>query len=249
MLDVVCWKWKPYSGSYRSTFGPDTVNVLKRMVARHLKIPHRFTCVTDDRAGIDPDVRIVDIDSLPSAKYARVPNPSNKVNPSCYRRLFLFSEEAKTVLGEKVLSLDLDTVIVNDITPLVDRDVDFMIWGGQTVQPNSITVYNWFNGSLMMHKPGTRTRVWTDFDPATSPARAHAAGCRGSDQGWIAYSLGRSELTWGVADGVYSYRNHVLTRPGGGLAKNARIVAFHGQHDPWHKDVQTRHAWVREHYR
>jgi hypothetical protein len=247
VLEVVCWKWKPV-GQYRSTFGPNTVNVLRRMIARHLTIPHRFTCVTDDWAGIDDEVRIVDINSIASAKYARVPNPSNIRNPSCYRRLFLFSEEAREVLGEKVVSMDLDMVVVGDLTPLFDRDVDFMIWGGQTVQPHSITVYNWFNGSLMMHKPGTRTRVWTDFDPATSPAKANGNGCRGSDQGWIAHCLGRSELTWGQADGVYSYRNHVLTA-GGRLAKNARIVAFHGQYDPWMRDVQSRHAWVREHYR
>lgn len=247
MLEVICWKWKPF-GQYRSSFGPSTVNVLRSMVARNLKLPHRFTCVTDDSRGIDGDIRIVDINSLASAKYARVPNPSSVRNPSCYRRLFLFSDEARDVFGMKVVSMDLDMVVVDDLTPLFDRDVDFVIWGGQTVQPNVPQVYNWFNGSLMMHKPGTRTKVWTDFDPRTSPAKANQNGCRGSDQGWISYALGRSESTWGCADGVYSYRNHVLPA-GGRLAKNARIVAFHGQFDPWMKDVQTRHAWVREHYR
>ncbi len=34
MLTVLCWKWQPHKG-YRSTFAPETVNVLRNMVARH----------------------------------------------------------------------------------------------------------------------------------------------------------------------------------------------------------------------
>src|SRR5688572_21482656 len=37
-LTVVTWKWKPAEG-YRSTYGPETVNVLRRMVARHYPEP------------------------------------------------------------------------------------------------------------------------------------------------------------------------------------------------------------------
>lgn len=246
MIDVVVWKWK--KPGYRSTFGPDTVNVSRSMFERCLKVPHRFTCITDDPQGIDPRVRVIDIRTLPSYKFMSVPNPSNLSNPSCYVRLFIFSPEARDVIGERIVSVDLDMVLTGDVTPLFDRDVDFAIWGGQTVQPRSSIVYNWFNGSLMMVRAGARTKVWTEFDPATSPAKAHKAGCRGSDQGWIAHSLGRQEVLWGAADGVYSYRNHVMPA-GGRLPKGARVVAFHGVHDPWHRDVQARSPWVREHYR
>lgn len=246
MIDVVVWKWK--RAGYRSTFGPETVNIMRRMFARHLRLDHRFTCVTDDSVGIDSSVRVVDISTLPSYRFMRVPNPSNPANPNCYVRLFIFSPEASSVLGEKIVSVDLDVVLTDDVTPLFDRDADFVIWGGQTVQPKSGAVYNWFNGSLMMVRAGTRTKVWTDFDPAKSPMRAHTAGCRGSDQGWISYCLGRNEVLWGVADGVYSYRNHVVPA-GGRLPKGARLVAFHGAHDPWHRDVQARSPWIREHYR
>lgn len=246
MIDVVVWKW--FRAGYRSKFDHNAVNVMRSMFDRHLHLPHRFTCITDDPAGIDGSIRIIDIRTLPSYRFMRVPNPSSPANPSCYVRLFMFSAEARDVIGERIVSCDLDMVLTDDVTPLFDRDDDFVIWGGQTVQPRSATMYNWFNGSLMMIRAGTRTKVWTEFDPAKSPAQAHAAGCRGSDQGWIAYSLGRQEHLWGAQDGVYSYRNHVL--PGGGrLPKGARIVVFHGVHDPWHRDVQARHPWVREHYR
>jgi hypothetical protein len=56
MLSVVTWRWKPRRG-YRSSFGPETVNVLRSMVRRWYPKPHRFICVTDDPAGIEPGSR------------------------------------------------------------------------------------------------------------------------------------------------------------------------------------------------
>lgn len=246
MIEVVTWKWnKP---GYRSQFDGASVNVVRSMFERRLSLPHRFTCVTDDPTGIDPRVRVIDITTLPSYRFMKVLNPSSPVNPSCYVRLFIYAPEAADVFGERIVSVDLDIVLTNEVDSLFGRNVDFAIWGGQTVQPRHPKLYNWFNGSLQIVRAGARTKVWTQFDPRVSPLRAHNAGCRGSDQGWIAYCLGRSEHILGAADGVYSYRNHVLPA-GGRLPRNARFVAFHGRHDPWHKDVQARHDWVREHYR
>jgi len=245
MLDVVCWKWKPPAG-YRSTFDAASVNTLRAMVARNLSLPHRFSCITDDAEGIDATVRVIPLWD----DFAAVPNPSNRLNPSCYRRLKMFSAEARTTIGERIVSMDLDVVITGDLTPLFDRAEDFVIWGGQTVQPGraGTSVYNWYNGSLMMLRAGSRTKVWDTFDPARSPTRANQAGCRGSDQGWISYCLGPKEAVWGTSDGVYSFRNHIV--PGKGiLPRDARFIAFHGRHDPWQAEVQRAHPWVAQHYR
>jgi hypothetical protein len=243
MLDVVCWKWKPPK-AYRSTFDARSVNTLRAMVARNLRLPHRFTCITDDGEGIDGDVRVIPLWD----DFASVPNPSNASNPSCYRRLKMFSAEAREVIGERIVSMDLDVVITGDLTPLFDRSDDFVIWGGQTVQPNGRgPVYNWYNGSLMMLRAGTRTKVWTDFDPARSPQAANRAGCRGSDQGWISYCLGPKESVWGTIDGVYSFRNHIVPSKGI-LPAGSRFIAFHGRHDPWHAEVQRVYPWVASNY-
>jgi hypothetical protein len=203
--------------------------------------------VTDDPTGIDSRVRVIDIRTLPSYKYIRVPNPSSPVNPSCYVRLFLYAPEAAEILGQNLVSVDLDIVLTANVNELMSHD-DFAIWGGQTVQAGRGTLYNWFNGSLQIVRAGARSKVWTEFDPITSPTHAHRAGCRGSDQGWIAYCLKNQGRTLNTEDGVYSYRNHILPA-GGRLPRNAKFVAFHGRHDPWHSDVQAKHPWVREHYR
>jgi hypothetical protein len=242
MLDIVCWKWKPRT-AYRSQFGPDTVNTLMRMVARNLKMPHRFTCITDDASGIDSAVRVIPLWNT----FAEIPSPAGPRNPSCYRRLRMFSPEARELIGERIVSMDLDTVITGDVTPLFDRDDDFIIWGGQGIQPRSPVPFCWYNGSLMMLKAGTRTKVWTEFNPSLSPALAHRANSRGSDQGWITHCLGTGEKIWTSKDGVYSYRNHVAVNKNT-LPSDARIVAFHGAHDPWMPEVQRANPWIKEFY-
>jgi hypothetical protein len=235
VLSVVCWRW-PTPLGYRSTFGPQTVNVLRRMVARHYPHPHRFLCVTDDAKGIDPEVEIV-----PDWRdYADLPSASGGRNPSCYRRLRAFHPDIGSVFGERFVSLDLDTVIVRDMTPVWDRSEDFVIWG----DTNPRTFYN---GSMFLMNAGARPHVWQTFDPQVSPARARAAGHFGSDQGWISHCLGPNETKWSRADGVYSFKSHLVMNIRM-LPADARIVFFHGDLDPWSEYVQLNCPWAKEHW-
>lgn len=244
MLDVVTWKWRP-SRPYRTQFRSEHVNVLKNRVRECLSMPHRFSCITDDPRGLDPDIRAIPIWDT----YADIPNPSNPQNPSCFRRLRMYAAEARTLIGERIVSIDIDMVPTGELRPLFDRPEDFVIWGGQSMdgKPSGVP-YCWYNGSMQLLTAGSRQQVWEQFDPATSPAAANRARCRGSDQGWIAYVLGYGEAKWTTDDGVYSFKNHILSA-GGVLPQNARMVAFHGKHNPWDADVQAAHAWVRRHWR
>lgn len=237
VLTVVAWKWRAAPG-YRSSFTGEHVNVLAAMVARHYRRPHRVVCITDDAVGIDPSVGIVPLWD----DHARIPSPHGAGNPSCYRRLKAFSAEARELIGERFVSLDLDCVITGDLAPVWDRPEPFVIWG----DTNPTTFYN---GGMFLLTAGARRQVWDEFDPVRSPARSRAMGQFGSDQGWIGACLGGGEAKWGTADGVFSYRCHIRPPRGkGALPQGARIVFFHGQHDPWGPEAQ-RLAWVREHWR
>lgn len=236
MLRVVTWKWKPFAG-YRSTFLAEHVNTLRNMVARHYPRPHEFVCITDDAAGIDPAIRVVPLWD----DFAHLPSPLGARGPSCYRRLKLFSEEAAEIIGPRFVSIDLDTVIVNDLRPLFDRTEDFAIWGDTAPR-------TWYNGSFWLLTAGARTKVWTDFDPARSPQLAKAAGQLGSDQAWLGYCLGPHEKKLSQREGIYSWRVHLEPR-GGLLPHNARMVMFHGHTDPWMPHIQRKHAWIKQHYR
>lgn len=236
-MTFVTWLWRPHP-RYRSQFSFEHVNVLASMVRRHYAKPHRFLCVTDIPKGIDTtSVEIVkawnDFETLQS------PHGSTARQPSCYRRLRAFHPGIGSVFGDRFVSIDLDTVIVGDITSLFDRPEDFVIWKEQ--DPRSF-----YNGSMYVLRAGSRPKVWTEFDPKRSPQKARAAGRFGSDQGWLSYCLGPGEATWSTADGVYSYRIDIEPN-GGELPADARIVNFHGGTDPWAPRAM-RLPWVKEHY-
>ena len=238
-LTVVTFKWS--TPGYRSKFEPEHVATLRRMVARNYADPHRFVLITDQpeadaEALADTDIEIFRLwDDL-----RNVPNPSGARNPSCYVRLKLFARNAGEWLGQRIVWLDLDSVIVRDMRPVWNRPEHFIIWG-DTGSGNP------YNGSMVMFTAGARPQLWEDFNPDVSPRLARQRGFFGSDQGWIAYRLGAGEKKWTGQDGVYSFRNQIMPR-GGYLPPQARIVFFHGRYDPWERDAQ-RFAWVREHYR
>lgn len=233
-LSIVTYKWKPTPG-YRSAFGPETVNVLRSMVARYYPKTHRFICVTDDPSGIDREVEIVPLWD----DFKDLPSPHGGKNPSCYRRLRAFSPEIADVFGPRFVTMDLDCVVTGDLRPIFDRTEDFVCWG----DTNPRTAYN---GSLILMNAGARPQVWERFNPRTSPQESKASGCFGSDQGWISYCLGPNEKKFGHSDGVYSFRNDL--QQGRSLPAGARLVFFHGRHDPWADFVQSNYPWVRAHY-
>jgi len=235
-LTVITFKWRPGHG-LPAKFHSRHVNVLAAMVRRHYPHPHRFVCVTDDPLGLDPSVKAVPLWS----DHGKMVNPHGPAYPSCYRRLKLFSRDIGELLGERLVSLDLDCVITRDLSPLWNRPEDFVIWGAT----NPTTHYN---ASMILMTAGARPQVWEDFDPATSPKAAKAARQFGSDQGWISYRLGKGEAMWSAEHGVYAWQVH-LKHGREPLPKNARVVFFNGKrHNPWDAEPQA-HEWVRENWR
>lgn len=235
MLSIVTWLWKS-TRPYRSQFDAEKVNVLFRMVDRHYPHPHRNLCVTDMAGKFDSTVTCVPAWN----DYSSLVSPNGSHNPSCYRRLRAFHPDIADTFGSRFVSLDLDTVIVGELSPLWHRPEEFVIWG--ETNPRSF-----YNGSMWLMTAGARRQVWDRFDPKVSPGAAKAAGRFGSDQGWISHVLGQGEATWTTADGVYSYNVHLRNR-GGSLPSDARMVMFHGGTDPW-SPAAKKMDWVRRHWR
>lgn len=237
LLEVVCFLWRPPSG-YRSQFTPQHVNVLRSMVARHYRAPHRFSVVSDIQSGFDKGIRVIPLWD----DHANVRTLHGDRNPSCYRRLKLFAPEAEKIIGRRFVCLDIDTVIVRDMSRVWDRKEDIVLWSDTNPK-------NPYNGSMILHTAGTRIHVWETFDPIESPKAALAAGYFGSDQAWLCHSLGPKEARWSRQDGVYSWRVHVRRPHRGALPNGARIVFFHGKQDPWSPEIQAGVPWVRENWR
>jgi hypothetical protein len=272
MLSVITFKYlKP---GYRTVYTAAHVNTLRSMVARCYNHPHRFFCVTDDPAGIDPGVEIVPM----WQDHFGLINPTHPTNrPNCYPRLKLFSREMEGVFGKRFVSLDLDMVLVDDVAPLWNRPEEFIIYDARGDDH--------YNGSMFLQTAGTRDQVWTAFDPVESPKMTTRAGMRGSDQAWIRYMLSpHGAATWSFEDGVYAYLNLIPpyrqrratnrcivpikrrvrdgavsggappARPvpqerNGALPAGARMVIFAGEYKPWEVRTQQMSPWVMKHYR
>lgn len=227
MLTFVTFKW--HTPGYRAEFTAEHVNTMRRMVARHYEVPHRFLCITDDPSGLDAGIEHAPLWD----DYASVPNPTGGGRPSCYRRLKLFAPGMESLLGERFVMLDLDAIVVRDLRPLFDRDEDLVLYRSP---------HNGYNGGMFMHRTGSMPFLWEEFDPVETPKRTTAAGFRGSDQAWYSTRLGLDMPQWDERDGVYWYAR-LPNRAA--LPKNARIVFTTSCNPPW----KHGHAWTREHYR
>lgn len=223
MISVVTFLW---GEKYR----PEHVATLERMVARHYAAPFRFFCVTNQ------PLELAGVECVPDRNdFADVANPHGPQAPTCYRRMALFRLDAAETFGERIVQLDLDTVLVGDMRPLWDRADDFVIWQDPLYAKQGC-------GSMWMLRAGSQSEVWRAFkrEPWRVRDLAFRAGYRGSDQAAISYLLPHT-ARWTRADGVYSHRVDCKA----GLPAGAKAVFFHGRVKPWDAGLP---AWVAQSY-
>jgi|SRR5579862_887572 len=234
MISIVTWMW---SGPLR-TFLPQHVNALQKMIAAHLPEPHRFICVCDSSQGLSSSVEWFETPEA-AKQLGLIASPEGPRFPSCYRRLWSFSKEAQA-LGDRILVIDIDLVVLRDMRHVCARDEDFVGWRPYRDWGPKNRVR--FGGGIYLLKTGSRAHVWEEFKGAASIKRARDAGYRGSDQAWISYRLASgNEVYWDKSFGLYSVRdlNHQLALPA-----DACIVQFNGNEKPW----QSRAQWARAHW-
>ena len=181
-LAVVCYLWNETGFSEPRGFAPSHVNFLARQVKDYLSLPYRFICITDETTGFDDGIEVMPLpDEARNA--AKVPTAQGKErSPSCYRRLWTFSENAK-VLGDVVLVLDIDCFIVGSMDPLFDfmPDAEFVGWN-----PLQAWGRTKVGGGTWRHCPGTRTHIWENFSQRDA-LRIKGLGYNGSDQAILSY--------------------------------------------------------------
>jgi len=239
-LAVVTYLWSPDAGSQYSAYGPDDVRLLQRMVARHLTVPHEFVVVTDrpEAFADDTHIRAVPIDWR-----THVPG-------TCLVRLFTFAPDACTVLGKRVLQLDLDSVIVGGLDRIADRNEDLVLWRNPRRWCLTYPDVGYaarlalFNGSMLLHRGGTWAGIWEDFDPISPLAK--------DDQWWLSSRAGADCPYWDGSHGVYRLApvNRPWTGVGAVLPENACFVTFPGDNaKPWEPATIAAYPWIAEHRR
>jgi len=109
MANVICMKWG-------TKFGPEYVNRLHSMVSRHLRMPHRFVCFTDDANGLNAGI---DVKPLPEMDL-----PPGKERG--WRKLSTFVSPLFDLTGP-TLFLDVDVVITGPLDDFFTHPGKFLI--------------------------------------------------------------------------------------------------------------------------
>ncbi len=230
MISIVYWLYKDEfcARSYRA----EHVNAQLPMLRRHCHIPYRVVCVTDMPEGLDPSITVI-----PAPVHGDGPvHSTDKRYPRCYRRLWNFSAEAK-VLGDRILSLDIDSLVCDSIGPMLDRKEDLVIWKNT----NGVTL-----GAAYLLRTGTYKFVWDSFRATMSPYELAAKGLQQSDQGWLNYILPRNTPAWTELDGLHCPRANLAGEYP--LPVTARLVSFGGPEKPWMDAAKARFPWIKNHY-
>jgi hypothetical protein len=151
---------------------PYTVEYVERlyaMVRRWLDRPFRFVCLTDQPEAMPPGVEAIPIATLPECF-------------AYWAKLELFNP--RRAWPGRVLYLDLDTLVVAPLAPLVDFDALFALTadppreGQKSTDRYGRQIVRRFNSSVMVWDGGTQTSLYTDWRPSVA---ARLSG----DQCWI----------------------------------------------------------------
>lgn len=210
---VLCMKWG-------TKYGPEYVNRLYGMVARHLRGPFRFVCLTDRHDGVRAEVQCLPIPDL--ALPEGIPERG-------WKKLTTFEADLHGLRGT-ALFLDLDVVIVDDITPFFELPGEFLIihdWK----RPWRVTG----NSSVYRFQLGAHADVLATFRARQAEIRARLR----NEQAFLSEELHRQgKLAYWPADWCCSYKYHCIPpwptnywrTPE--VPKGARIVVFHGEVNP-----------------
>ena len=236
---VLCMKWG-------TKYGPEYVNRLHAMVARHLRGAFRFVCLTDRLEGILPQVECLPIPDL--ALPEGLPERG-------WRKLTTFEADLHGLRGT-ALFLDLDVVIVDDITPFFEQAGKFIIihdWK----RPKRITG----NSSVYRFELGAHADVLAYFRVGHAKVRAEFR----NEQAYLSDVLHRQgRLGYWPAEWSCSYKYHCIPRwPANYWAEprfpaGTRIVIFHGEVNPPDAIAGRRNRavrvvrparWVAQHWR
>lgn len=239
MDSIVTFLWNDGFRDYST----EHVNILAKQAEDCVSLQYQFVCVYDqvNPEGLDTN-RIKAIPLPESAKWTRnLSNPISNRLPSSYRRMWAFSEEAK-ILGDRILLLDLDCLIVSDLKPLFEySNADFVGWnpriefpGKKCKEPKRI------GGGTWLLRTGTNTHIWDKLSES-GIRKAKKSGWKGSDQAWLSYNFADSCVCWPQSMGIYNNQETRLWKDN--MPEDAKIIHFNGKEKPWHKKAMERRKW------
>lgn len=228
-LTVLVFKWHDPAGRHNALYTYDSgyVNRMANMLRRHLSRPYELVCVTDDTAGLDSSIRVIELPSEVAAL------------PGEYRKLYVFHRSLAARIGARVLMLDLDLVIVGPIDELVARAEPFIAWSC-----HENTKVGRFNTSVVLMDTGAFHDAWDRFEGESSIEEIQRLGYDGWEQDWVSHVVGERGTRWARrGEGIDSFME---VRDG--FRPTTRIVSFNGRRSPAMTQLQAQFPWITQHW-
>jgi hypothetical protein len=215
---ILCMKWG-------TKYGPEYVNRLYAMVRRHLSGDFKFVCLTDDGAGIRPEVQCLPIPPLDLHL-----KPGQKDH--AWKKLTTFEQDLHGLKGT-ALFIDLDVVIVGSLDAFFECPGEFLIirdyarpWRRARITGNS-SVYRFELGA----HPDVLAYFRANMDKVQAEHR--------NEQEYLsAFMHAKGKLAYWPAAWCPSFKYHGIpnwptnywSEPF--VPEGARIVIFHGECNP-----------------
>lgn len=243
-VNVICIKWG-------QKYGSDYVNRLHAMVSRHLTLPHRFVCFTDDKSGIDEHIDARDIPKVGFEDFDQA-HPWSKGHG--WLKVTSFVSPLEDLEGP-TLFLDLDIVIVDNINCFFEPEGEFRVikeWDKRDETGNT-SVYRFEAGAhsdlieLLKNKK----------DEILKEVR--------NEQEFVTQNLHRQgKLQYWPQDWCVSFKRHCMPKgimqwfKTATIPDGAKVIIFHGKPHPddaiagrsgkWYRHVKPV-PWIADNWR
>jgi hypothetical protein len=209
---------------FGTKYGPEYVEKLRNMVARHLTVPYEFCCLTDDQTPIEGVTSIV--------------RPNEGYPKGWWHKVHMF--DPNLGLKGRVLYMDLDVIIHSNINKLIANQGNQFL-GIRDFNRKFNPTWNILNSSVMSWPAGLHPDIYTVFK--TDPKKAQRMH---GDQDWI-WHVAKSRITFWSDRWIQSYkweirdRSEILYSGNKRVFKTVRNVAiprdcsicvFHGDPNP-----------------
>ena len=238
-VNIICMKWG-------DKFPPSYVNKLYGMVKKHLSLPFRFVCFTENDAGIRPEVEIQPLPEL---------NLPDNIPERGWRKLTVFAENFGGLSG-RTLFLDLDVVIVDSIDAFFTIPGEFLI-AHDKKRPKKIEG----NSSVFRFEIGKYPQILSDFEKNFDKIRSEVR----HEQAYLSRELhALGKLQFWPDEWVPSFKYRCAPTwirswfEAPSIPQDAKIILFHGLPNPpeaikgisgkWYRHILPS-PWIEEYWK
>lgn len=228
-LSIVTWLWRKQNKKTQK-FNEQNVDELYFNFKNNYDYDFNFFCITDKKYKLN--------ENIVQESFPEIFCDTNIYNKGCYKRIALFDSKYGLKFGERILQLDLDIVIVNNITSFLSIEDPLKIWQAPSIGPVKLVK----NPTVMLfnvsHMQWFYNRFINEYDEMIKKAKEKYAG---TDQ--ALFSEFFNCPVWTHEDGIYSFRDYNEIN-NDKLPENAKIISFNSAKS-WAEKDKLKLKWLK----